>query len=138
VSILRTVTTDETMLAAAWLHDVVEDCDVPIETIVALFGVEVADLVGWLSNVSKLSDGNRATRKKLDRDHTAGAPAKAKTIKLADLIDNTDSIVEHDHGFAKVYLKEKEALLPLLKDGDPRLWQIANQLTMDGIKEIFK
>jgi guanosine-3',5'-bis(diphosphate) 3'-pyrophosphohydrolase len=137
VSILRTVTTDETMLAAAWLHDVVEDCDVPIETIVSLFGFPVADLVYWLTNVSKPEEGNRETRKRLDREHTAGAPAKAKTIKLADLIHNLSSIVEHDRTFAAVYLMEKKELLPFLMDGDTNLWQTAFELTQRGIKEIF-
>jgi hypothetical protein len=36
---------------------------------------------------------------------------RAKTIKLADMIDNTFSIVERDPAFAKVYLAEKAALL---------------------------
>src|SRR6476620_2581497 len=37
--------------------------------------LKVADLVGWLTDISKPSDGNRATRKGIDRDHLAKAPA---------------------------------------------------------------
>ena len=54
------------------------------------------------------------------------ATPEAKTIKLADLIDNTKSIVEHDPRFAKVYLEEKRLLLEVLKDGDETLWQQAH------------
>ena len=39
------------MVAAAWLHDVVEDTGVTIEVIRAEFGEKVAELVGWLTDV---------------------------------------------------------------------------------------
>lgn len=112
--------TDE-MLAAAWLHDVVEDTKVTIEQIDAEFGADVAELVGWLTDVSRPEDGNRTTRKALDREHLAAAPAAAQTIKVADLIDNTASIVEHDPSFAVVYLGEKAALLAVLTGADRKL-----------------
>ena len=114
--------TDE-MIAAAYLHDVVEDTGVTIELIRKEFGDEVAELVGWLTDVSRPDHGNRAQRKAVDRAHTAGAPAAAQTIKLADLISNTRSIVEHDEKFAKTYLAEKRLLLEVLKHGDAELWR---------------
>ncbi|MBO6535097.1 MAG: hypothetical protein JJ966_02665 [Balneolaceae bacterium] len=46
----------------------------------------------------------------------------------ADLISNTYSIVEHDPGFAKVYLREKELLLEVLKEGDHTLWKKAKNV----------
>ncbi len=109
------------MIAAAWLHDTVEDTGVTIETIREEFGPEVAELVGWLTDVSRPEQGNRAVRKAIDRAHTASAPAAAQTIKLADLIANTRSILEHDAEFARVYLAEKRALLEVMTKGDTRL-----------------
>jgi (p)ppGpp synthase/HD superfamily hydrolase len=109
------------MLAAAWLHDVVEDTGVTLEVIRAEFGAEVAELVGWLTDVSRPEQGNRATRKAIDRAHSAMAPAAAQTIKLADLISNTHSIVEHDEKFAKTYLEEKRLLLAVMNKGNPVL-----------------
>ena len=106
------------MVAAAWLHDVVEDTGVTIEDIRAEFGPEVAELVGWLTDVSRPEDGNRAVRKAIDRAHTAAAPAEAQTIKLADLIANTRSIVKHDVAFARTYLAEKRLLLEVMTRGD--------------------
>ena len=111
----------EEMLAAAWLHDVVEDTGVTNETIRAMFGDKVAELVGWLTDVSRPEQGNRATRKAIDRAHSAAAPAEAQTIKLADLISNTRSIMAHDEKFAKTYLEEKRLLLEVMTKGDARL-----------------
>jgi (p)ppGpp synthase/HD superfamily hydrolase len=109
------------MIAAAWLHDTVEDTGVTSELIRKEFGDQVADLVGWLTDVSRPDHGNRAQRKAVDRAHTAAAPAEAQTIKLCDLIANTRSIVEHDEKFARVYLAEKRELLEVMTKGDTRL-----------------
>jgi len=116
--IVKTVVHTPEMIAAALLHDVVEDTDASLEDILHRFGSAVADLVRDLTDVSQPEDGNRATRKALDRAHTAQASAAAKTIKLADLISNSRSIVEFDPKFAKVYLKEKALLLDVLTEGD--------------------
>jgi (p)ppGpp synthase/HD superfamily hydrolase len=128
VEIVRSVEHSEEMLAAAWLHDVVEDCGIPASTIHLNFGLGVHLLVDDLTDVSKPRHGNRKARKALDLAHTAQAHPMAKTIKLADLIDNTGSIVKYDPDFAKVYLREKAALLEVLKEGDPTLWERANEI----------
>jgi (p)ppGpp synthase/HD superfamily hydrolase len=123
----------EAQRAAAWLHDVVEDTDVSIELIEQMFGTYVAELVGWLTDVSKPEDGNRAERKAIDREHTAQASLDAKMIKLADLSSNTKSIVEHDAKFAKVYLAEKRLLLEeALFDADPVLLAEVYRLLEEG------
>ena len=120
------------MVAAAWLHDVVEDTSVTLTDIHLSFGPEVAALVGWLTDVSKKEDGNRATRKAIDRAHTAAAPAEAQTIKLADLISNSKSIMQHDPAFAKTYLEEKRLLLEVLTRGDPGLHALASSYVGTG------
>ena len=112
---------DPVQVAAAWLHDVVEDTATTIEEVRAAFGDDVGDLVADLTDISQPSDGNRQARKALDRDHLAAAPARSQTIKLADLISNTQSIAAHDPGFARVYLAEKRALLDVLVHGDATL-----------------
>jgi len=116
--LVRSVPHTEAMLAAAWLHDVVEDTSVQLGEIERIFGSVVAGLVADLTDVSKPSDGNRKTRKAIDLQHTAKASPAAKTVKLADLISNTRSITQYDPNFAKVYLAEKAALLEVLKEGD--------------------
>ena len=117
------------MVCAALLHDVIEDTDKTYEDIRDsgfMFGV--ADLVLELTDISKPEDGNRAARKKLDREHLAKASERAKTIKLADLISNSKSISEHDPRFAEVYMHEKKMLLPHLKEGDAGLFKKAQAI----------
>lgn len=109
------------MVAAAWLHDVIEDTGCTFTDIHMAFGIDIATMVGWLTDVSKPEDGNRAGRKAIDREHTANAPAEVQTIKLADLISNSKSIMEHDPNFAKTYLEEKRLLLAVMTKGDPGL-----------------
>lgn len=107
---------DSTMVAAALLHDTIEDCGVTRDQLVTRFGDCVTELVVELTDVSRPEDGNRAARKALDLVHTAKASAQAKTIKALDLADNTSSIVVHDRAFAKVYLAEKARVLSVLGD----------------------
>ena len=125
VSILQTVNHTEEMLAAAWMHDVVEDTGVPLEVIWGEFGSVVASYVHWLTNRSKAEDGNRAKRKEIDREYIRNAPAEVKTIKLADLISNCSSIMQYDVAFATTYLEEKRLMLEVLKEGDSVLWYVA-------------
>jgi (p)ppGpp synthase/HD superfamily hydrolase len=90
--LVATVSDDAEMLAAAWLHDIVEDTPVTLEEVEREFGPGVASLVKELTDVSRPGDGNRAARKAIDRGHLAIASPRAKTIKLADLCDNARDI----------------------------------------------
>lgn len=137
-AIVATVPHTAEMLAAALLHDVVEDTGVAIETIRAEFGPIVAMYVADLTDISRPSDGSRAVRKAIDLAHTAGACADAKTIKLADLLSNTASIVAHDPGFARVYLKEKAALLKVLTAGDATLLARATDTLSKSLDKLAK
>lgn len=122
VELVRSVPHTDDMLCAAWLHDVVEDTNIQLDEVARVFGISVATIVEQLTDVSKPSDGNRATRKAIDRDHLAKACHEAQTIKLADLIDNTITIVYYDPKFAKTYLREKRELLEVLTKGDITLY----------------
>ena len=112
------------MLATAWLHDCIEDQGVESSTLERLFGSQVASGVLLLSD---LEEGNRSTRKQLSRERIAKAPGWVQTIKCADLISNTSSIVSHDPCFARVYLEEKRLLLNVMDRADPRLLSIARE-----------
>ena len=119
--LVRSVDLDDEIVAAAYLHDVVEDCDVGIEEIAEDFGSRVAQFVGEVTNVSRPEDGNRKARKALDRAHLSKASYEGKSIKLADMLDNSRSIIPRDPGFAEVYLREMELALPELSEGNPVL-----------------
>jgi len=128
--IVATVVTGEmdlsTMIAVAWLHDCVEDCGVSLQVIEDKFGIIVA--IG-VSGLSDMETGNRAERKAASRERLAACSGWIQTIKVADLISNTSSIVMHDPKFAAVYLEEKRLLLDVLTDADPGLIAIARELS---------
>jgi len=110
------------MIATAWLHDCVEDQGVTGAELARRFGPDVQ--AGVLA-LSDLECGNRAERKAASRQRLARAPWWVQTIKCADLISNTSSIVKHDPKFAAVYLEEKRLLLDVLTNADRRLLEMA-------------
>lgn len=114
----------ESMIVAAYLHDIVEDTDFTHNSIRHWFGDEVSNLVYWLTDISRPEDGNRKTRKEIDLNHIIKAPTEAKIIKCADLISNAHSIVQHDPDFAKVFLAEMRKILEAF-DTKHRLQDIA-------------
>lgn len=122
----------DTMVSVAWLHDCVEDQGVTVPSLRAAFGDAVAEGVLLLSDLEK---GTRAERKALSRDRLANAPGWVQTIKCADLISNTSSIVIDDPKFAVVYLEEKRLLLDRLLDADKRLLSLARMHSTDAVRD---
>jgi (p)ppGpp synthase/HD superfamily hydrolase len=115
------------IVAVAWLHDCVEDCGVTHQTLVSEFGETIADAVLLLSD---LETGNRATRKALSRERLSKAPGWVQTLKVADIISNTSSILQHDPEFGAVFMLETEALLQALTRADSRLVEKARQMRL--------
>lgn len=79
--------TDSKVLAAAWLHDTVEDTPTTIDEIEAMFGAEVADIVDRVTNPK---GGNRASRHAVSYPKIAQSD-NAVRVKLADRISNVSS-----------------------------------------------
>lgn len=114
----------DAMLAVCWLHDCMEDCNIKKSQISNKFGFFISEKVEELSD---LEEGNRKERKLLSRIRLSHCCAEVQTVKVADLISNTASIVEHDKDFAKIYLEEKRLLLDVLLMADPKLVKIARK-----------
>lgn len=127
---------DENILAAALMHDVLEDTPVTSLEMNSVFGYAVTGLVLEVTDISCPNDGNRAQRKAIDRNHLFQASAAAQTIKLADLISNTKSIVQYDPAFAKTYIREKIDLLRVLTKGDIYLYQKALGIALKAAEEL--
>lgn len=120
--IVTTVESRGEAVAVAWLHDIVEDCGITLIEIEHRFGFVVA--LG-VSGLSDLEVGNRAERKAASRERLAACAGWIQTIKCADLISNTSSIVMHDPKFAVTYLEEKRLLLDVMTKADRRLLAMA-------------
>lgn len=95
VSIVATITSDQELLAAAALHDTVEDTDVTVEDIRREFGGRVAAIV--CAETDNAADGAPVTdnwydRKKAAIDRLAAASRDVKTVAMGDKLSNMRAI----------------------------------------------
>ena len=137
-------TNDIAVLAAALLHDVLEDTPVTKEELkdflVTLMPEDQAnktiELVEELTDVYIKSDypqWNRRKRKNKEAGRLEKTSAEAQTIKYADIIDNAPEIAEKDIDFAKRFLPEYRALLKRITKGDPELYKRAKETVNKSI-----
>lgn len=91
VAIVATITSDQELLAAAVLHDTVEDTDVTIEDIRNEFGERVATLVDH-ETAQLPKDLPWRTRKQSQADLIASAPRDSKIVALGDKLSNLRAI----------------------------------------------
>ncbi len=137
---VKDYTHDSRMAMAALCHDLLEDTECTVaELYQFLTNIGLTDansdyicfLVKELTDVftsEAYPQFNRKTRKELEATRLWEISPEAQTIKYADLIDNTTSIVHHGGGFAKVYLKEKKRILTQMDKGNPELYQIVSSI----------
>lgn len=93
--IVATMTSDQELLAAAVLHDVVEDTDVTVEELRSEFGPRIAGLVASESDVFEegvSEEDSWRSRKQAAIDRLAGASHDAKIVALGDKLSNMRAI----------------------------------------------
>jgi (p)ppGpp synthase/HD superfamily hydrolase len=124
------------LLAAALLHDVLEDTPVTkkelLQFLLTIMKEEEAKTTTKL--VDELTDvytktayprWNRRKRKAKESARIRNTSGESQTVKYADIIDNCKEIVEHDPDFAGVFLWECKSLLQVMNNGDAALRQEA-------------
>jgi len=94
-TIVATITNDPEMLAAAILHDTVEDTDVTIEHIREQFGDRVAKMVADETS-TKPKNSTWRERKQMQLDQLFAAPHDSKVVSLGDKLSNMRGIA-HDY-----------------------------------------
>jgi guanosine-3',5'-bis(diphosphate) 3'-pyrophosphohydrolase len=77
------------VLAAALLHDTIEDTDTTAEELISKFGPEIAGIVLEVTDDKALP---KQERKRLQIEHAGTLSDKAKLVKLADKICNIRDI----------------------------------------------
>ena len=108
------LTDDEEIIAAAWLHDVLEDTPKTYGQVHGEFGQRVADLVLDLSDLytpELCPTLNRRRRKHLEATRLGLCIPDVRLIKLCDVQSNAGSIEEHGGDFAEVWKREKKTLV---------------------------
>lgn len=116
VEIVATMTPDQELLAAAALHDTVEDTDVTIEQIRSEFGERVASFVAAESDEPHQrpdSVENWRARKQAAIDRLAHASRDAKIVALGDKLSNMRAI-------ARDYAEQGDRLWDLFHAKDPK------------------
>jgi len=109
----------EELLAAAWLHDVVEDTDQKLRDVEENFGEEVARLVGAVTSEPGES---RKVRNALTYPKIRKAGPDAIRLKLADRIANVSAV----GGSLKMYKNEYPDFRHALyvpNDGNEAMWR---------------
>jgi (p)ppGpp synthase/HD superfamily hydrolase len=81
---------DEGVLAAALLHDVVEDSETTLDELREKFGETVAGLVGAMTDDEEIEDYRE--RKAEHRERLAAAPVEALAIYGADKLTNSKAL----------------------------------------------
>ena len=82
---------DVEVLAAALLHDTIEDTATTADELRAQFGGRIAAMVEEVTDDQKLP---KVERKRLQIEHAAGLSPGAKLVKLADKICNLRDVAE--------------------------------------------
>jgi (p)ppGpp synthase/HD superfamily hydrolase len=135
------------VLAAALLHDVLEDTPVSQEELQSFLitvmpeneAIQTVKLVVELTDVYIKKDYpqfNRKKRKAKELQRIAQTSATSQTIKYADVIDNCSEIVEHDPKFARRFLMECRNLLKVADKGNTQLYEQAVKTVDAGLARL--
>lgn len=124
---------DAQVIAAALLHDTVEDTATSLDEIATLFGSRVRDLVGEVSDDRTL---NAAQRKQAQIAHAPTLSTDAALIKLGDKISNIRDIIDSPpQGWSmerrRAYLDWAQAVI----DACPRTSAALEALFRDTLRE---
>ena len=110
---------DPELLAAAVLHDTIEDTTTDRDDLIERFGERVAGFAAALTKDTRLPEEER---EKAYFETLAAAPVEVKLCKLADTYDNLiDSAALSDQSRAKTKRKAQE-LVKLFTPGFPPEW----------------
>ncbi len=132
MEIVATITPDQELLAAAALHDTVEDTDVTIETLREEFGERIAALVAAESDTFQegvSEEDSWHARKQAAIDRLAQAPRDAKIVAMGDKLSNMRAI-------ARDYAVMGDALWNIFHAKDPKDHEWHYRGLADSLREL--
>ena len=131
VEIVATMTPDQELLAAAALHDVLEDTAVTAKEIEAEFGPRVAALVAAESDVrvDGPEEDSWRFRKQVAIDRLGKASRDAKMVALGDKLSNMRAI-------ARDYAQKGDAFWSLFHVTDPAQHEWHYRGLADALREL--
>lgn len=126
---------DYVTLAAAMLHDSLEDTALTYKDIVSMLPEEVGGLVVELTEPA---GGLRSERIAMYAHQLYSASPEAQTVKVADIIDNLSTIIDRDPGFAPLYVSERIQLFTALTKAEASLHKRGELLLSAAIERLTK
>lgn len=132
VAIVSTMTPDQELLAAAALHDTVEDTDVTVEQLREAFGERIAHLVADESDTFEAGVSEEESwhaRKQAAIDRLSRASREAKMVALGDKLSNMRAI-------ARDYALKGDALWSLFHVTDPAEHEWHYRGLADALREL--
>ena len=147
MNMVREVNNDNCILAAALLHDVLEDTAVTESQLSEFLSTvfNATDAARALGYVVELTDvytkasypqWNRRIRKEKELARLKQISPASQLIKYADIIDNAQEIATHDKSFADVLLKEYKHTLKQLDKGAPLLREKALSVVNSELSQL--
>ncbi len=135
------------ILAAALLHDVLEDTDVEEHEMQDFLltvmnkddTIETTKLVVELTDVftkASYPRWNRRKRKRKEAERIEQTSGDSQTIKYADIIDNCKEIGVQDPEFAGLFLRECKMLLTQMPKGNPELYKEAIETVNECLERV--
>lgn len=123
--------TDEDVLCAAWLHDIIEDTGTTFDEIYQRFGRSVAVMVSSLSKDTSLP---KKEKERQYIEQLKNAPWQAQLIKLCDISSNLKELKNSSWSKSKKtrYVKKKLHDLTVIKSG-----LVQNRSKVPGIQGII-
>jgi guanosine-3',5'-bis(diphosphate) 3'-pyrophosphohydrolase len=123
---------DQDLLCAAVLHDIVEDTEISGEDLEKRFGPRVAELVGWVTIPPAGPGEDKTAVKEAALRRLASAPRDAVLIKLADRLSNVQTLRNLNPQRQRQYYDQTVRLIVPLAAANPwferwyAAWQAAH------------
>jgi guanosine-3',5'-bis(diphosphate) 3'-pyrophosphohydrolase len=115
--------TDVELLAAAVLHDTIEDTATTQDDLRQAFGPRIAGIVAEVTDDKRLSKNER---KRIQLDHASGVSPEAKQLKIADKLCNLREILASPPANWPLFRKHQyfewaKQVVDQVRDANPRL-----------------
>ena len=138
-SIAKEFKLDEKIIAACWLHDTIEDCNVTFQDIKAICGEEIAEIVYCVTDEL----GRNRKERKSKTYPKIKSNNDALCVKLCDRIANMQqSILDNNENLLAMYINEhKEFKEVLFTDNSTEtvllLWKRLEDLVIKGTEKNY-
>ncbi len=130
----------EEMIAAAWLHDIVEDTDVTLEQVAEWFGPKIAELVDGLTDPPHFEAMPLEQRKKMQAERLHTKNDHIKIIKICDQLSNVlrvtnDPPIDWSDTIKLQYIRGARQVTEICRDISTELDELFDNAYMQACKK---